>query len=128
MDVQEYNIKEILNTNIYIVEDVFNKKECEELIKFIEQHDKKRDQYLIDGYVFYLSQENEKDEEIDNIIYKKIRKILGFMKKKNPYLSVTGDIQYHFRKMIGETELHVDEVRSSSFDYLLNKTRCIRVF
>lgn len=127
MNAEEYNIREILNTNIYIVEDVFNEKECEDLIKFIEGHNKKRDKYLIDGYVFYLSKENKKDEEIDYIIYKKIRKILGFMKKKNPYLSVTGDVQYHFRKMIGETELHVDEVRSSNIDYLLNKTRCMAI-
>jgi len=125
MDVQEYNIKEILNTNIYIVEDVFNKEECESLIKFIEGHNKKRDKYLIDGYVFYLSDEKEEDREVDYMIYTKIRKILGSMKKKNPYLSVTGDIQYHLRKMIGETELHVDEVRSSNIDYLLNKTRCM---
>ena len=123
----EYDIKEVLNTSIYIVDNVCNKEECEELVHFIENHKKTRDQYLIDGYVFYLSEENEEDMKYDYMIYKKIRKILGSIGKKVPYLSATGDIQYHFRKMVGETDLHVDEVRSSSIDYLLNKTRCMAI-
>jgi hypothetical protein len=123
----EYNIKEMLNTNIYIVDDVFNDTECNELINFIENHKKEREIKIVNCYSFYLSQKNEEDKKIDFMVYEKIRKILSSVAKINPYLSVTGDVQYHFRKIIGETELHVDEVRSSNADYLLNKTRCMAI-
>jgi hypothetical protein len=124
-----FDITEYQKSSIYVVHNGADEDFCNKLIDFIENSQlidsKDEGDELIQCKYLHLDKYNDNNREIDYLSYQLVHKIFLAIIKLNPYVRITGDTIYHFRKIYGPTKLHTDDVRASDNDYFYNKVRCM---
>ena len=110
--VDEYSLYEYVNKNIFIVENVFDKSFCEEMIKRMDESDKRKLNFghMNNVQCFQISDLNNTD--MLEIINTKITDILKIISNKKRF-DVIGHTEIELRMVYGETRNHIDGVCSN---------------
>lgn len=108
--MSKYNIKEIGSSNIYIIEDAFDQKICNDLIEYINKSEL---DYLIFSDTNNVQCYNVKNIEVNDMntgIRNKTEELLMEITKYNNRIKVIGQTMFELRKVYGETRLHQDGI------------------
>jgi 2OG-Fe(II) oxygenase superfamily len=104
------NIKEVGTTNIYVIDNAFDRELCDELMKYIDSTKLKKLSFTDNNNVECYSVVHIEENETHRFVIEKIKELFKSVSEINDKIKIVGQTLFELRKVYGETRIHQDGV------------------